>query len=260
VEILFLLLVLAGVVSFVNSLFKGNSNSQSQSSDRRTGSTRPSPPRATPPEGPKNTFRPKQKESGRPKINFGEAEIGRGSSDPNKLGSLDGLLDAFTGEPLQSRLGLHFCKNCKVYYHTESFEVIRDENGGQCVACSSRNIVALTPSTEAKPKGRNYDPEIITLSNYKEHVGRVITFEGRVVKVLTSRRGTDYAVMFENKSWRFGFKLVFFRKAVEKVGGGRYINSLEGRNLRARGLLVKDDTFGYEIIITERSMLLEVGK
>lgn len=257
-EVIIIIIIVAVVLGFVKDLFTSNSNTQTPSSTREQDSARTTSRQPKQPETPKNTFRPSQTNSTKPKITFQSSEENIGKTNSSTPNSLDGLMDAFTGEPLKSSLGLHFCQNCKVYYHTESYEVIREENSGQCVACSSRDIVTLAQKDKAKPKGRNYSPDIVTLQNYKEHVGRVITFEGKVVKVITSRRGTDYAVMFENKTWRFGFKLVFFRKAVEKVGGGNYVTSLGGRSLRARGLLINDETFGYQIIVTEKSMLLEV--
>ncbi|PSW06751.1 hypothetical protein C9I89_04245 [Photobacterium lipolyticum] len=88
------------------------------------------------------------------------------------------------------------------------------------------------------------------------HIGSVVTFEARVVEVKESRRGNDFAVMFENKSWTKGFKLVFFRDAVRKVGGKPYISSLSGKTVRVRGLVVKHPRFGYEIIVSEKSMIL----
>ena len=106
--------------------------------------------------------------------------------------------------------------------------------------------------------GRDFAPDVVTLSNYRDYVGSVVTFEGYVYGVNESRRGNDFAVMFENKSWVRGFKLVFFRGAVQKVGGSRYIKSLQGKTVRVRGLLIQHERFGYEIIISEKSMILSV--
>ena len=64
--------------------------------------------------------------------------------------------------------------------------------------------------------------------------------------------------MFENKSWTKGFKLVFFRDAVEQYGGPRYIYSLKGKTIKVRGLLIRHQTFGDEIMINERAMVLSV--
>ena len=107
--------------------------------------------------------------------------------------------------------------------------------------------------------GRNFEPDIVTLANFREHFGRVVTFEGEVKLVRVSRRGADFAVCFENKSWVTAFKLVFFRQSVSKVGGASFVRSLEGRRVRVRGLLINHAEFGPEIIISQRSMILEIS-
>ena len=172
---------------------------------------------------------------------------------------LQGLHDAFTGAPLSIALGLYQCGNCKVYYHNESYTVIREENGGLCVACGHAAIVAISTAQAKTGRGRDYNPNVITLADFRQHFGRVVTFEGTVKEVRVSRRGSDYAVMFEDKSWTSGFKLVFFRGAVTKVGGPAYIKSLDGHRIRVRGLLVSHQKFGPEIIVSEKSMILEVA-
>lgn len=169
--------------------------------------------------------------------------------------NLEGLRDAFTGAPLDLKLGLYRCSTCQVYYHRESFEVVQSENGGRCVACASATIIQVFGQSSP---GRNFTPDVVTLANFREHFGRVVTFEGDVRMVRASQRGTDFAVMFEQKSWVTGFKLVFFRQAVRKVGGPAFVKRLEGRRVRVRGLLINHAQFGPEIIISERSMILDI--
>jgi len=190
---------------------------------------------------------------------------------------LTGLVDAFTGEALNSTLGLFQCGKCQVYYHRASFELIRSENAGRCVACLSSSI-NLISSTETKPEAwrrqdsppprregfftgdqsatssertreqgrtRTHELEAVTLSNHREHVGRVVSFTGRAAKVVKSRSGKDYAVMFEDKDWCDGFKMVILRRPITKFGGGAFLKSLAGRTIFARGLLQRHHTFGY---------------
>lgn len=171
---------------------------------------------------------------------------------------LAGLCDAFTGAPLDPTLELYRCTNCQVYYHFESYEVLRSENSSRCVACSSTSIIAITNDVARRTAGRNFTPEVVTLDSFRGQFGRVITFEGSVVDVRTSRRGSDYAVMFERKSWTQGLKLVFFRGTIRKVGGREYIFSLKGRTVTVRGLLINDTRFDPEIIVSQRSMILGV--
>ena len=64
--------------------------------------------------------------------------------------------------------------------------------------------------------------------------------------------------MFEPGSWRDGFKLVIRTNFVAHVGGAEFIRSLAGRTIRVRGRIDRSVIFGYEINITNRSMILEV--
>lgn len=204
-------------------------------------------------------FRPSPRPTAKPKIKFNESAVATAvsSNSPSFSIDLSGLHDAFTGAPLNTALGLHQCQSCKVYYHTESLQVLVEVNDSKCVSCQSVNIISVVVGAGAA-NGKDYAPTVVTLSNYMEHVGSVVTFEGQVYKVNESRRGSDFAVMFEGKSWVSGFKLVFFRGAVRKVGGNNYVHSLQGKTIRVRGLIIKHPKFGYEIIVSEKSMILSV--
>jgi hypothetical protein len=100
--------------------------------------------------------------------------------------------------------------------------------------------------------------EVVTLQNYRQHVGRVITFQGYVPRVNRSRNGRSYAVMFENASWNHGLKMVVFRGTVAAVGGRDFLTGLRGRTIRVRGLLSHHQIFGYQIIVSNRSMIVEI--
>jgi hypothetical protein len=82
--------------------------------------------------------------------------------------------------------------------------------------------------------------------------------ERAVGGVNRSRNGRSYAVMFENASWNHGLKMVVFRGAVAGVGGSEFLVKLRGRTIRVRGLLSQHHIFGYQIIVKDRSMILEV--
>lgn len=171
--------------------------------------------------------------------------------------SIADLVDPLTGARLQPSAGLYRCK-CGVYYQANSFEVIRAENGSRCVSCRQvGNIVRVSPGQETK--GRNASVSSITLDNYRQYEGQVITFEGDVVTVREASTGKDYAVMFEDRSWVRGFKMVFFRGTVQQIGGPQFLFSLVGRTVRVRGLLVNHSTFGYEIIVNDPAMILGVS-
>lgn len=213
--------------------------------------------RARPPTK-KDVYRPRPSKPGRPRIVFDKPKPGAAGPVPTGE-ALAGLHDAFTGAPLDVRNGLHQCPACQVYYHTASVAVLREENASRCVACGSGNIVALTSTQARSSRGRDYNPDVVTLANYRDHFDRVITFEGKVQAVRLSRRGMDYAVMFENAAWTKGLKLVFFRGSVRAVGGSDFIDGLGDRTVRVRGLLINHPRFGPEIIISERGMILKVS-
>ena len=251
-------LVIGGIWLVYWLFSRRGSASRSSGTYTPSSRSRPEPTSRRPPAKDPRVDRPNQKSSARPEIQFNDTGGNCSTAKTPTAQELEDLHDAFTGQRLSLALGLYQCVSCKVYYHTESYEVLREENSGQCVACSSSSIVALTGDTARTSRGRDSNPDVITLENFRSHVGRVIMFEGHVHNVLRSRRGKDYAVMFENKSWTKGFKLVFFRGAVHKVAGPVYINSLKGKTVRVRGLLINHRTFGYEIIVSEKSMILSV--
>lgn len=206
----------------------------------------------------RESFRPNRTKSSNTNIVFNDNSSKNSKGTLTQSLDISGLNDAFTGAPLQKSLGLYQCQSCQVYYHSESFNILKEANSSQCVACSSTNIINILGSA-SHAKGRNHNPNVVTLSNYKQYVGSVVTFEGYVCKVNESRRGNDFAVMFEDFSWSKGFKLVFFRDAARRVGGASYIKNLSGRKIKVRGLIVNHPTFGYQIIISQKSMILSVN-
>jgi len=221
-----------------------NSSSRSTSTTSRTSNT-------PPPQQKPGTHRPSPSRKSS-NIVFTNQQTG---SSFTKL-DLDGLNDAYTGASLNPALGLYQCSKCKVFYHKESYDLLVEVNSSRCVACSNASIKPLTESEARKAEHQNFRPDIITLAEVKSRIGRVVTFRGYVHDVKVSRRGTDYAVMFENASWTRGFKLVFFRDAARNIGV-TYIKGLRGRTITVRGLVIHDRTFGYEMIISEKSMILE---
>jgi hypothetical protein len=201
------------------------------------------------------TFRPCSSTS----LNENSVSFRDSSGDVDSVAARDlaGLVDAFTGEALDSALGLYQCGNCEVYYHGSSFEVIKSENGGRCVSCLKVSVreVAKAASRRNSTQNFNFEPDVVTLDNYRDHVGRVITFEGIVRKVLKSRNGRDYAVMFEDKDWSVGLKMVVLRGTITAVGGGDFLRRLNGRTVRVRGLLQNHPIFGFQIAVSERRMI-----
>jgi hypothetical protein len=208
----------------------------------------------------KRTYRPRQTTSASPKIKFkGTSNYShKGGSHSTSLLDISGLHDAFTGVALNRALGLFQCTKCKVFYHQGSIDVLAEHNHEKCVSCQSNSIVAVSSRSKTQTRGKDYSPNVVALGNLAGHEGSVITFEGRVCKVIESRRKGDYAAMFEDKSWSKGFKLVFFRGNANAVGGEAYIRTLTGKIVKVRGLLVKNAIFGHQIIASEKTMILDV--
>lgn len=267
-----ILLIIGGIWLFVVIVraFKEKRSDQQNTNTYTPTST----PTSTPTEKNDQTFRPSSRNRSDSNISFKTTASSSSGTNSNisfktttssssntnsvpATADFAGLHDAFTGAPLDKSLGLHQCQSCKIYYHTESLKVLREATDSQCVACQSTNIIAVVTGGKATG-GRDYAPNVVTLQNYRQYAGSVVTFEGFVHKVNESRRGNDFAVMFENKSWVRGFKLVFFRDGVRNVGGKPYITTLRGKTIKVRGLVVNHPKFGYEIIVSEKSMILDV--
>jgi hypothetical protein len=246
-------LLLIGAIAFGVWFFNRSPRTSSETPEPSNRSQGSRTAQQAPASKPSNTYRPVKTRSS-PSIKFGT----QSSKAVDQQDDLSGLHDAFTGIPLNKSLGLYQCGKCKVYYHTQSFHILQQENRSCCVACGAHALQALTQWHTASDRGRDHSPVIVSLADFAQHFGRVVTFEGRVRSVKTSRRGTDYAVMFEDTSWAKGLKLVFFRGAISEVGGPTYIQNLTSRTVRVRGLLVKHPQFGPQIVISEKSMILRV--
>ena len=243
--------VLGVVWQIASSIFEGARDLYYRiQEERRIRSTPAFQPPSPPPTRSISHYRPR---STAPKARIAFRDITAGTAEVSYR-EIEDLVDALSGAALDPAGGLHRCRHCRVFYNAHSVQVIRAENGGRCVSCLRAGIVAVT----AAQQGRNAEVKPVTLANFKQFVGRVITFEGLVHAVHISQRGKDYAVMFENRAWVQGFKMVVFRRDVDRVGGRDFILDLENKRVLVRGLLVEHPTFGYEIIVSEPQMIESV--
>jgi uncharacterized protein YeeX (DUF496 family) len=170
------------------------------------------------------------------------------------------IQDPLTGELINliKNEYLYQCKVCSVFYLKESFEFIAKKNQGKCVSCSSKNIVPYFYDGKVLKIVR-FDPTNVTLDNLHLFVGKSVIFTGKIIKILESRRG-DYALMFEDKPWVEGFKLIIFYPLM-KPGKGlekEFLRSLVGKTITVRGLLEHHEIYGYEILIFKRNMILQI--
>ncbi|HOW47950.1 MAG TPA: hypothetical protein PLB26_09870 [Rubrivivax sp.] len=256
-------IVAIGVVLYL--MFKGGGGSSSSASSRNsssgTGATGVGSDAVGRGSPSGKGYRPKSAGGSSSGISFGSAGA---SAAPTKLG--EQVTDFVTGAALRTSASTYQCSDCLAYYSPESFDLLRSENGGRCASCRSVNLRALGgqrpqgTQRAVPPSARAAGPGAATLSNFRSFEGQVVTFTGRVIKVLESRRGGDFAVMFEDKSWKHGFKLVFFKGALSAVGGPAYVRNLRGTTISVRGLIVNHSQFGYEIIVNDRRMVLRVDQ
>jgi hypothetical protein len=198
---------------------------------------------------------------GKPKIVFQETPSERTyfRTDKPTADEVPDLRDAYSGVRLDPSRPIWQCARCQVCYHGESIELLRRQNDGQCVSCRSREIYPI-PGDSAKSSDRSssFRPDIVTLLDYRNHIGRVVTFEGYVLDIRPSRGGESFAAMFELGPWTESLKLVFLSRYLERAGGQDFISSLLRRNVRVRGLLVRHPIFGYQILVTDQSMIMSI--
>lgn len=165
--------------------------------------------------------------------------------------------DAFTGAPIDARLAVYQCTRCKVYYQKSSVDFLRTEAAGKCVSCQGIEIVQVG-LTGSRATGHNYNAGVVTLSDYRLHVDQVVTFRGVVVKTYYTRYGHNLALMFEDLPLRRAFKMIVFARYIQEAGGTTFLESLRGKTVQVRGLLQRHATWGYELVLTHRRMILEI--
>lgn len=245
--------ILAAIIVVVWILFAWLGGS-SGGSGRSGGSSQRPPPEPRTRKPPTDTYRPSSRSPTKP-INFG---TGATQSASSHGGDLRDINDAFTGRRLDLAQLIFECGNCHVFYQEASMAVLREANASKCMACGSSQLRRHGKS-DSNAGARNHTPDAITLTNYRDYIGQVVTFSGYVHEVKQSRRGVDYAVMFEAKPWTKGLKMVAFRGGVKNLGGGTKLKSYAGKTLTIRGLLINDRTFGPEIIVDDPAMILGVS-
>ena len=182
----------------------------------------------------------------------------KSASSLDDLKNISDLHDAFTGEKLDVLKELYRFSTCKVYYHRASYDVILSENHGKCVACKKPTLISITSKDASSTSGRDHHISTVTLVNYKSFEGQVITFEGYVPRINYSKTGS-IAVMFQDESWVHGLKLVVFGGKVDDVGGYSYLTNMKNKKVCVRGLIVNHHKYGWQIIVTSRSMILKIS-
>ncbi len=215
----------------------------------------------------RNSFRKKRyKKKLRTKIIFNDLSNQNEESDdqnvdPNLLKEfIKDLYDPLSGDPIQIRANQYLfrCKKCSVFYLKDSYDFIVQKNQRKCVSCLSTEILPYYYDGKII-KIVSFNPDFVTLENLHLYVNKSIKFTGTIVKLYESKRG-DYALMFEDKPWVEGFKLIIFYPLMKKGKGleREFLQSLVGKTITVRGLLQCHEIYGYEILIFKRNMILNI--
>lgn len=171
------------------------------------------------------------------------------------------LQDPLSGDPIILKPGDYIfqCSKCSVFYLRESYDFLVKRNRGQCVSCLSVDIKSIYIDNNFNIQYKIFLPQEVTIENLSLFVGKTIKFTGTIYKILLSRRG-DYALMFEDKPWTEGFKLIVFYPLMKAKNGLEkpFLDSLVGKRVTVRGLLKHHEIYGYEILIFKRNMILKI--
>jgi len=181
--------------------------------------------------------------------------------NPNLLKEfIKDIYDPLSGDPIKLKTNQYLfrCKKCSVFYLKDSYDFIIQKNQRKCVSCLSTEIIPYYYDGKII-KIVSFNPDFVTLENLHLYVNRSIKFTGTIVKLYESKRG-DYALMFEDKPWVEGFKLIVFYPLMKKGKGleREFLQSLVGKTITVRGLLQCHEIYGYEILIFKRNMILNI--
>ena len=163
---------------------------------------------------------------------------------------ISGVVDPLTGAQPDPSGRIFQCTRCQSVYGASSMAAIREAQSGYCVCGNSRDIREVSvarPQLPIAPSVR------VNLSDYRNHVGQTVTFEGTVRHVIRSDRCADVALMFEDGQWHDAFKLVVRRGSLRAFGGFKGLRQLVGCTVRARGELDSDPMDGYHIALRGQS-------
>lgn len=219
-------------------------------------SARPSDPRR---------YRP-GRSRGEPDMNFEDAAAappgaaGAGSADDGS-----GLTDFLTGAALAPADGIVRCADCQALYHPDSAALLDERNGGACASCGSFALVRLDDEAlrrfrrgAAPSRAGALVPDLVPIDGYEPMVGRVVTVTGRVLGRLPSRRAGEQALLFMDSTLGVECRLSFVGAAAAGLRGKAFVHGLIGSRLRLRGLLLRHDAQGFQLLVPDPAMVLEV--
>lgn len=94
--------------------------------------------------GPGAPSRPRDPRSYRPRARArSHRPAGAGGTTVLRARELEGLRDAYSGEPLDPARALVRCEACAAVYHADNAAVLARDNGGRCAACGGLDFAAV---------------------------------------------------------------------------------------------------------------------
>jgi hypothetical protein len=196
-------------------------------------------------------------------------DVGAASQDKRPAG--DGadrgadLTDFLTGASIDPSDGVVRCDACRALYHPASAALLDERNGGGCASCGSASLVRL--DDEALRRYRRRDAEtrsgalvadLVPSDGYDPLVGRVVTVTGRVLGALPSRRAGERALRFQDLALGTECRLSFIGNAATGLRGKAFVNGLIGSRVRLRALLLRHDAHGFQLLVPDPAMVLDV--
>jgi hypothetical protein len=192
---------------------------------------------------------------------------------------VSGVLDPVTGTGFSDGESAWRCTNCQMFYHSQTYRFLRDQNFRCCVGCGQASLkrsrvgtakkARTKPQRPAIPESETrqevtprpgdqalFEPPAVGLDEISQYVGHVVCFQGRVVEVQRSRSANAYCVKFQRGAWARVFKLVVFPNYVNNfTHGEQTIRDYIRKTIRVRGLVQRHPEWGLEILVYNESAI-----
>jgi hypothetical protein len=211
-------------------------------------------------------YRPGRKR-GAPGMDFEDVATGDESGGA-RAGADDpyGLTDFLTGAALDPADGIVRCAQCQALYHPDCAALLAERNGGACASCGSAALARLDDEALRRFRRRGADArrggaivaDLVPVDGYEPMLGRVVTVTGQVIGTLPTRRAGEHALLLRDRMLGTECRLSFVGAAASGLRGRAFVHGLIGSQVRLRGLLLRHDAQGFQLLVPDRAMVLEV--
>jgi hypothetical protein len=202
---------------------------------------------------------------GEPDMNFEDAAAAPGEGGGAGEGEAT-LTDFLTGATLDPAHGVVRCADCRALYHPDCAALLAERNGGACASCGGVSL-ARVPEAELRRRSRRdavarggaMVADLVPRQGYEAALGRVVTVSGQVLGTLPSRRADERALLFKDRLLGTECRLSFVGAAAAGMRGRAFAHGLIGSQVRLRGLLLRHDAQGFQLLLPDPEMVLEVS-